>query len=115
MRQTGAMAELRDRWDHLRFEDPTPEQIDLVLAQLDGPVDIEHPDVSIVDESEWGLSAYPGGVLIWQNIEEPGTERHQRDVPRAEVRRLFLAVAAGDLATVHAQPWKPGYGTRGSA
>jgi hypothetical protein len=84
--------------------------IDRVLAQLDDPPDDEHPDVSIHDESGWGLSAFQSGALVWENVEEDGEPRHMTAVPRDHVRHLFRCVAAGDLTAVEAEPWLPGYG-----
>ena len=31
--------------------------------------DNEHPDVALKHETEWCLSAYPGGLLVWENAE----------------------------------------------
>lgn len=81
-----------------------------MLAELDGPEDDEHPDVALTHESEWCLSAFPGGLLVWENVEEDDEPRHMRNVARADVRRLWLALAAGDLETIEAEPWLPGYG-----
>lgn len=89
---------------------PSAEEIDEVLAKLDGPEDDEHPDVALTHESEWCLSAFPGGLLVWENVEEGDEPRHMRDIPRHEVRRLWHALAAGDIETVDAEPWLPGYG-----
>jgi hypothetical protein len=35
--------------------------------------------------------------------------RHLDVVARAEVRRLWFALAAGDIAEIESQPWLPGY------
>ncbi len=84
--------------------------IEAVLAELDGYTDDEHPDVSLTHESEWCLSAFPDGLLVWEIAEESGVPRHMSGVPRSEVRRLWAALARGDLAEVNAQPWRQGYG-----
>jgi hypothetical protein len=90
--------------------DVNDEAIDRILAELDGPLDDEHPDVSIVHETGWGLSAFQSGLLIWENVEDDDEPRHMRPVPRAVVRDLFRLVAAGDLDALEAEPWQPGYG-----
>jgi hypothetical protein len=93
------------------FEDAEGADIDAVLAELDEPVDEEHPDVSLSHETEWALSAFPSGLLVWENVEEDDEPRHLTGVDRSLVRSLWLALAKGDLATVEAQPWRPGYGS----
>lgn len=54
-----------------------------MLAELDGPVNDDHPDVSRSHESEWCLSAFPSGLLIWEDVEEDDEPRHLADVRRA--------------------------------
>lgn len=85
------------------------ELIDRILAELDGDEDDEHPEVSIQDESGWSLGAFAGGLLVWENVEsdEP---RHMTAVPRSRVKALFICVAEGDLTSVEAEDWVPGYG-----
>ncbi len=46
------------------YTNPNLDIIDSVLAELDGDLDIEHPDVSLKHDSEWTLSAFPNGLLI---------------------------------------------------
>ncbi len=84
--------------------------IDHVLAELDEPVDDEHPDVSIQDESGWCLSAYQSGCLVWENVEDAGPPRHMPAVSRERMGELFRRVAAGDLDAVETAPWLAGYG-----
>jgi hypothetical protein len=83
--------------------------LDAVLDELDGPDDDEHPDVSLTHESEWCLSAFQGGLLVWENLEE-GEPRHMTGVSRSDVRRLWAALADGDIARVDEEQWVPGYG-----
>jgi hypothetical protein len=88
------------------------DEIDRVLSELDGPPDDEHPDVSLIHESEWCLGAFPSGLLVWENVDAHDTigPRHMLAVPREKVRQLWLALAAGDLPSIEAEPWRPGYG-----
>ncbi|MFJ9848202.1 hypothetical protein [Streptomyces sp. NPDC101150] len=76
-----------------------------VLAGL-AEADDEHPDVSLTHESGWCLSAFAGGLLIWENTEDdavvPG---EMRGVGREENVRLFGLLAAGDIGTLTALPW----------
>ena len=98
---------LNSRWGSSQT-DATVEQMRKALAELDVEDD-EHPDVSLTHESEWSLSAFGGGLLIWENLEE-GDPRHLKDVSRATVLELWLALSRGEIATVEGQPWQPGYG-----
>lgn len=91
---------------------PSAVEIAEIVAELDGMEDDEHPDVWIDHESGWSLSAMPSGLVVWEMVER-GAETgpvHMKGVSRAEVERLFLAVAADELDTVNAQHWSPGYG-----
>lgn len=90
---------------HQRVDD---EAIDRILAELDEPLDDEHPDVSIEHESGWALSAFQSGAVIWENVEDESEPRHMTHVPRGRVRELFRRLAAGDLEAVEAEPWSPG-------
>jgi hypothetical protein len=87
-------------------DEPGPETMRQVLDGL-AHADAEHPDVSLSHESGWSLSAFHGGLLVWENTEDdsvvPG-ELH--DVPREETLRLFGLLAAGDIAPVDALPWQ---------
>jgi hypothetical protein len=93
------------------FDEPNAETIDRVLAELDEPVDEEHPDISLTHDSYWSLGAFPSGLVIWENIDDRfGSPRHLRDVPRGKLRELWIALASGDIAGIDAEPWLPGYG-----
>ena len=90
-------------------EPATLEVLPALVRELD-EADVEHPDVSVSHESEWTLSAFASGLLVWENVEEDDEPRHMRDVPRAVVLRHFETLVRGDLEAVHALPWSPGYG-----
>jgi hypothetical protein len=91
--------------------DADDQAIQAVLDELDEPFDPEHPDVSLVHESQWGLSAFPSGVVIFENVADDAiAPRHLRDVPRDKLRRLWDALAHGDIELIEAEPWLPGYG-----
>ncbi|MFN2506196.1 MAG: hypothetical protein ABR540_18615 [Acidimicrobiales bacterium] len=84
--------------------------MDAVLAELDESPDMEHPDVALSYESEWTLSVFENGLVVWENVAENDEPRHRRGVSRAEVRRLWQELAAGNLERVNAEEWIPGYG-----
>jgi hypothetical protein len=80
-----------------------------VLGQLDVE-DIEHQSVSLTHESEWCLGAYPGGLLVWENLETDDEPRHMNAVARERVLELWVKLSQGRLAEIEAEPWLPGYG-----
>lgn len=64
---------------------------------------------SLKHQSEWCLSAFEDGKLVWENVEE-GSAKHMRGVSRETTLRLWLALAAGDVVAIDREPWQPGYG-----
>lgn len=80
-----------------------------LLQELeDNPHDDEHTSVSVTHESEWCLSAYRGGYIVFENLEE-GEPRHMNDVPSQKIVALWKLLADGDLGALESEPWKPGY------
>jgi len=84
--------------------------IDDLIGELDQAGDSEHPDVAVSADDGWTLSAFPSGLVVWENVESPGHEpRHAHDVARPDLRRLLLAVGTSDLGQVENFDWLPGY------
>jgi hypothetical protein len=80
-----------------------------LLEELDGdPEDSEHASVSVTHASEWCLSAYKGGYIAFENL-EAGEPRHMDGVPTEKIISLWRLLAAGDIAALEREPWKPGY------
>ena len=79
-----------------------------ILRELDVD-DVDHPSVSLMRESEWCLDAYPGGLLVWENLED-GEPRHMNDVSRERVLELWIQLSTGNLGAIESEPWLPGYG-----
>ena len=69
----------------------------------------EHLDVSLQHESEWCLAAFPGGLLVWENLEQ-GNPRHMKSVPREKVLTLWRLLAEGEIDAINSEPWQDGYG-----
>lgn len=88
--------------------EPTVERLREILGQLDAEDD-EHPSVSLTHESEWCLGAYPGGLLIWENVETADNPRHMNHVPRERVLELWVKLSRGMLDEIEQEPWLPGY------
>jgi hypothetical protein len=105
-----------DRWGgHER--NPPVERMRDILQELDIETqDLEHPCVSLKHETEWCLSAFLSGLLVWENVggapedDDPEGQptRHMTGVSREKVLELWLKLAAGDIAVVDAEPWLPG-------
>ena len=98
---------ITNRWGAME-RDPPIARLRELLQSLDID-DKEHPDVALTHESGWCLSAFPSGLLVWENDETNSVPRHMKAVPREAVLRLWLELAQGDIATIEAEPWKRGY------
>ena len=104
----------RGRWSSSE-SNPTIGRLREILRELDIETgDFEHPDVSLKQETEWSLSAFLSGLLIWENVgdgpedDEVKPARHMNGVSRQKVLELWLKLAAGNIAVVEAEPWLPG-------
>jgi hypothetical protein len=98
-----------DRWGATELNPPI-ERLRELLQSLDIE-EKEHPDVALKHETEWCLSAYRSGLLVWENVEaEHSSAKHMKCVPREAVLGLWLKLARGDIAAIQAEPWLPGYG-----
>jgi hypothetical protein len=88
---------------------PTHERMREVLSELDSDDD-EHLSVSVTHESEWCLGAYPGGLLVWENVESREIRpRHLNNVSRERVLELWVKLSEGRRDEVEKEPWLPGY------
>jgi hypothetical protein len=98
-----------DRWGAAE-PNPSVERLQELLQSLDIE-DEEHPDVALKHETEWCLSAYPSGLLVWENVGAVDSNaQHMQSVPRETVLELWLKLARGEIAAIQAEPWLPGYG-----
>ncbi|WP_449288394.1 hypothetical protein [Marinobacter salarius] len=77
------------------------------LSQADG----EHTDVSLTHESEWCLSAFSSGLLVWENVAGDGEPKHMRCAPKEKVIELWSLLASGSIDEIEKQSWLPGYGS----
>ena len=59
--------------------------------------DDEHPSVSLQHESEWSLEAFPGGLLVCENVEEGSHPRHLKSATKEKVIELWRKLAVGDI------------------
>ncbi len=88
--------------------EPTIARMQEILTQLD-IADAEHTSISLTHESEWCLAAYPGGLLVWENLESDEPPRHMNGVPQGKVLELWVKLSQGRLADVDSELWLPGY------
>ncbi len=86
--------------------DPSVDRMRAILVEL-GANDDEHQDVALTHDSEWCLSAFPSGLLIWENLEQ-GEPRHMNGITRERVLALWLKLAQGQLDYIEAEPWLAG-------
>jgi hypothetical protein len=98
-----------DRWGATELNPPI-ERLRELLQSLEIE-EKEHPDVALKHETEWCLSAYRSGLLVWENVDaEHNNAKHMKCVPREVVLGLWLKLARGDISAIQAEPWLPGYG-----
>ncbi|WP_133243345.1 hypothetical protein [Streptomyces scopuliridis] len=93
------------------MDDGSEGGIPALVAELEGPLDDEHPDVSVTDdESSWSVSAFQSGSLVLENLDSSDVDpRHLPDVSRAEMVRVMTILAQGNLADLQQLEWRPGY------
>jgi len=70
--------------------------------------DAEHGDVALTHESEWCISVSRSAYVVIEHLED-GEPRHMSDVPREKILDLLARLARGELATIQAESWSPGY------
>ena len=91
------------------LDEPTFEQMRAFLHELD-VTDEEHGAAWLSTNSvslEWNGDGRL--VLDVLDLDEEGV-RHLTGVSRERVLELWVTLAAGDLATIEAEPWAPGNG-----
>ena len=70
--------------------------------------DAEHGNIALTHESEWCISVSRSGRVTLEHLEE-GSPQHMRGVPRQKLLDLLARLAHGEVASVRAEPWRPGY------
>jgi len=88
--------------------DPPLNALELLFEELES-ADDEHTDVSVSHESEWTLSAFKSGHLVWENVAEGDQPRHMRPISREKVLELWRLLAEGRISEIEKEPWQPGY------
>jgi hypothetical protein len=86
---------------------PSRDHMIAALNELDED-DPEHPDCWLTHEAGWTLSVFAGGRIVFANDEEDTPSRHLPHVSRERALRMWLSLAAGDLASLEAEDWHEG-------
>jgi hypothetical protein len=89
--------------------EPTVAQMRVLLQSLDHS-EAEHPDVALSHESEWCLSVFESGLVVFENLESGAGPFHLPGVSRERVLQLWQMLAAGRISELQELPWLPGYG-----
>ena len=99
-------------YDRMGSTVPSPDanQRRRLLDSL-GREDPEHPDVSLTHESGWSISAFPSGLIVFENVETGEGPWHMRSVPAARTLELWDALAVGKHVELVSLPWVDGHGT----
>lgn len=71
----------------------------------------EHTDVSLTHESEWCLSAFSSGLLVWENVAGEGEPKHMLNVSKEKTIELWSLLASGSIEAINKENWLPGYGS----
>ena len=89
-------------------ENPSIQRLTELVDELEKE-DPEPPDVAISHENGWTLSAFPSGLVVWENLEEGDEPQDMEHVSREEILQLFQALAEGHLDFINERAWTPGY------
>jgi hypothetical protein len=79
-----------------------------ILAELDKH-DPEHPDTWLTHESGWTLAIFESGLVVWENVENPGEPRHQVGISRDKALNMWLKLSRGEIPAIEQEPWRSGY------
>jgi len=94
---------VESRWGGVEAEPPV-WRMRKILAALDDR-DPEHAEPWLTHESGWTLSVNANGAVVWTNDDEEFAPRHLVDVSRAEMLRLWRALAEGEIEAMQGEPW----------
>ena len=85
---------------------------ELRSEQFDEPDD-EHTQVAVGNE-HWSVTAQVSGLITFDNMDllegkqsDLPENMHLRDIPDAQLVRIWQAVVRGDKAALLEHPWKP--------
>ena len=70
----------------------------------------EHPDVSLIHESGWSISAFRSGIVWLENTETGDGPWHMRGLSFDSMLELWGQLAEGRIEGLRNLAWVPGYG-----
>ncbi|MGS2723395.1 hypothetical protein ACVBEJ_06585 [Porticoccus sp. GXU_MW_L64] len=84
------------------------EKLPTLYSELEGIEDAESY-VALTHESEWCLSAYANGTLVWENnFSELDESWYMEGVPEQKVIELWSLLASGNIDLIKQQTWQLG-------
>ena len=90
-------------------QEPSESVMQELLVSLES-ADTEHPDVSLVHESEWCISIFGSGLAVFENVETGEGPWHMQGVSVSAALELWRTLAAGQIEQLKARHWESGYG-----
>jgi hypothetical protein len=98
--------------NHLMGESSLDTPLESLAAVYDelSNSDVENTDVSLTHESEWCLSAFSSGLLVWENVAGEGEPKHMKGVAKEKVIELWKSLSAGSISDIDQEEWLSGYG-----
>lgn len=91
--------------------EPSEKKMKELLSSLSRH-DPEHPDVSLSHESEWCISVFTSGLVVFDNVETGEGPWHMVSVSAPDTLKLWHLLAEGKLKELKKFPWISGYGPR---
>ena len=89
--------------------EPSEKKMKELLSSL-SRFDPEHPDVSLSHESEWSLSVFSSGLVVFENVGTGEGPWHMIGVPASDTLELWHLLSEGKLEELKRSPWICGYG-----
>ncbi|MFF0741775.1 hypothetical protein ACFYVL_15365 [Streptomyces sp. NPDC004111] len=94
-------------------DEPSAETIRTLVVDGLAEPEAANPEVSLTHESGWSLTAFAGGLMLWENVEEAeeGADGGSHaltldDVAAEEAARLFALLAAGEVEKIAGLGWQ---------
>ncbi|GHH36373.1 hypothetical protein [Streptomyces candidus] len=88
-------------------DEPDADTVRRLVQEGLAATDTDNPDVSLTHESGWSLSAFAGGLLLWENVEDETAAAGSLDkVAEEEVLRLFALLSGGEVEKVAELDWQ---------
>ena len=69
-------------------------------------------EVSVINDSGWGMSAHRDRRLVFEHLGGDAAPRHMIPVPKDHVLQLWNKLITNDIDGILSEPWLPGYLTK---